>query len=40
MFLFVEAYNAKRYRTGGHRHTRELFTHMETSTLPVKGCNF
>ena len=25
---------------GGFRPTREFFTHMETSPLPVKGCKF
>ena len=24
----------------GYRPTREFFTHMETSPLQVKGCNF
>ena len=25
---------------GAYRPTRDLFTHMETSPLPVKGCKF
>ena len=28
------------YLVGAFRPTREFFTHMETSLLPVKGCNF